>query len=70
MKRLTTRDRALQVIDNMTDECSAHVLAKRAGLALGTMIRFLVQEKKRGNVENRTSNGRHGSRIGLWRRSS
>lgn len=65
----SSRERALQVINNMTDECSAYVLAKRAGITVRTMIRYLVQEKKRGNVEYRSLNGRYGSRIGLWRRS-
>lgn len=63
MKR-TNRERALQVINHMTDECSAHVLANRAGVALGTMLRYLVQEKKRGNVEYRSLKGRYGR----WRR--
>lgn len=64
-KHLTNRERALQAINNMTDECSANALAKQTGITARTMIRYLVQEKKRGNVENRTTK----SRIGLWRRS-
>lgn len=68
-KHLTNRERALQAINNITDECSANALAKQTGIARGTMIRYLVQERKRGNVENRTMNGRHGSRVSLWRRS-
>lgn len=60
----SNRERALQVIDNMTDECSAYVLAKRARITLGTMIRYLVQEKKRGNLEYRSLKGRYGR----WKR--
>ena len=63
------RDRALSVINNMTDEwCRIHVLAKQARLTVGSMVRFLVQAKKKGIVENQQLNGRHGLRIGEWRR--
>lgn len=65
---MTNRERALQVIDGMTTEASVHGLAKQAGLTVRSMTRFLVQEKKRGVLENRQLNGRYGSRICLWRR--
>lgn len=65
----SNRARALSVINNMTgDWCRIHELAKQARLTVGSMVRFLVQAKKRGVVENSQLNGRHGLRVGVWRR--
>lgn len=66
----TNRERALQVIDDLTGEWRrVHDLAKKARLTVRTMTRYLTQEKKAGRVENRLLNGRHGSRICEWRRT-
>ena len=63
------RDRAQQVITNMTKEWETiHQLAKQAGLTVGTMVRYLVQGKKHGLLENRMLNGRFGCRIPEWRK--
>ena len=65
----SNRARALSVIDNMTGEwCRIRVLARQARLTIGSMTRFLVQAKKKGVVENSQLNGRHGGRVGVWRR--
>jgi len=63
----TSRDRAFHVIANMTSEWqTTHYLAKQARLTVRTMVRYLVQAKKHGLLENRMLNGKYGSRIHKW----